>query len=57
MFRNPLEDDFGDEAAPTSLAWKPADRNDLALISELKPPFALFGIVPGWHAFLHSGMS
>jgi sorting nexin-25 len=29
-----LEDDFGDEAAPTSLAWKPADRNDLALISE-----------------------
>jgi sorting nexin-25 len=33
-FRNPLEDDFGDEAAPTSLAWKPADRNDLALISE-----------------------
>lgn len=33
-FRNPLEDDFGDEAVPTSLAWKPADRNDLALISE-----------------------
>ncbi|KAJ5429131.1 PX-associated sorting nexin 13 [Penicillium cf. griseofulvum] len=32
--RNPLEDDFGDEAVPTSLAWKPADRNDLALISE-----------------------
>ncbi|KAJ5799164.1 uncharacterized protein N7518_001232 [Penicillium psychrosexuale] len=32
--RNPLEDDFGDEPVPTLLAWKPADRNDLALISE-----------------------
>ncbi|CDM30055.1 hypothetical protein CBS147339_7159 [Penicillium roqueforti] len=32
--RNPLEDDFGDEPMPTLLAWKPADRNDLALISE-----------------------
>jgi sorting nexin-25 len=32
--RNPLEDDFGDDAAPTSITWKPADRNDLALISE-----------------------
>jgi sorting nexin-25 len=33
-FRNPLEDDFGDEAEPTSITWKPADRNDLALLSE-----------------------
>jgi sorting nexin-25 len=33
-FRNPLEDDFGDEAAPSSITWQPADRNDLALISE-----------------------
>ncbi|KAJ5129239.1 uncharacterized protein N7515_005278 [Penicillium bovifimosum] len=33
-FRNPLEDDFGDEAEPTSLTWKPSDRNDLALLSE-----------------------
>jgi sorting nexin-25 len=33
-FRNPLEDDFGDDASPTSITWKPADRNDLALISE-----------------------
>ncbi|KAJ5466886.1 hypothetical protein N7475_004638 [Penicillium sp. IBT 31633x] len=33
-FRNPLEDDFGDEAEPTTMTWKPADRNDLALLSE-----------------------
>ncbi|KAJ5345856.1 Regulator of G protein signaling superfamily [Penicillium brevicompactum] len=33
-FRNPLEDDFGDEAASASITWKPADRNDIALISE-----------------------
>ncbi|KAJ5549779.1 hypothetical protein N7535_002279 [Penicillium sp. DV-2018c] len=33
-FRNPLEDDFGDEAESTSLTWKPSDRNDLALLSE-----------------------
>lgn len=33
-FRNPLEDDFGDEAASTSITWKPSDRNDIALISE-----------------------
>ncbi|KAJ5772845.1 hypothetical protein N7457_007741 [Penicillium paradoxum] len=33
-FRNPLEDDFGDEAEPASITWKPADRNDLALLSE-----------------------
>ena len=33
-FRNPLEDDFGDDALPASITWKPADRNDLALISE-----------------------
>ncbi|KAJ6004111.1 hypothetical protein N7522_005756 [Penicillium canescens] len=33
-FRNPLEDDFGEVTSPTSVTWKPADRNDLALISE-----------------------
>jgi sorting nexin-25 len=33
-FRNPLEDDFGDVTSPTSVTWKPADRNDMALISE-----------------------
>lgn len=33
-FRNPLEDDFGDEASPNSTTWTPTDRNDMALISE-----------------------
>ncbi|PLB44048.1 putative intermediate filament protein [Aspergillus steynii IBT 23096] len=33
-FRNPLEDDFGDENAPGSTHWTTADRNDMALISE-----------------------
>ncbi|GAT29166.1 intermediate filament protein [Aspergillus luchuensis] len=33
-FRNPLEDDFGDESSPTSTSWTPADRSDMALISE-----------------------
>ncbi|KAJ0424529.1 PXA domain-containing protein [Aspergillus carlsbadensis] len=33
-FRNPLEDDFGDESSPTSKTWTTADRNDMALISE-----------------------
>ncbi|KAJ5281925.1 hypothetical protein N7478_007297 [Penicillium angulare] len=33
-FRNPLEDDFGDETAPTAVTWTTADRNDLALLSE-----------------------
>ncbi|CAG8118845.1 unnamed protein product [Penicillium olsonii] len=33
-FRNPLEDDFGDGADSSSITWKPADRNDIALISE-----------------------
>ncbi|PWY67462.1 intermediate filament protein [Aspergillus eucalypticola CBS 122712] len=33
-FRNPLEDDFGDEGSPTSTSWTPADRSDMALISE-----------------------
>jgi sorting nexin-25 len=33
-FRNPLEDDFGDETSPTSTTWTTADRNDMALISE-----------------------
>lgn len=33
-FRNPLEDDFGDENAPGSAHWTTADRNDMALISE-----------------------
>ncbi|KAJ5160589.1 uncharacterized protein N7482_007593 [Penicillium canariense] len=32
--RNPLEDDFGEEASSTSVTWTTADRNDLALISE-----------------------
>ncbi|KAJ5809143.1 uncharacterized protein N7503_001361 [Penicillium pulvis] len=32
-FRNPLEDDFGDETA-ASVTWTTADRNDLALLSE-----------------------
>ncbi|EAW07926.1 putative intermediate filament protein (Mdm1) [Aspergillus clavatus NRRL 1] len=33
-FRNPLEDDFGDETSPSSTTWTTADRNDMALISE-----------------------
>ncbi|KAL4930050.1 putative intermediate filament protein (Mdm1) [Aspergillus undulatus] len=33
-FRNPLEDDFGDESSPSSKMWTTADRNDMALISE-----------------------
>ncbi|KAJ5622832.1 hypothetical protein N7490_011437 [Penicillium lividum] len=33
-FRNPLEDDFGDETASASATWTTADRNDLALLSE-----------------------
>ncbi|KAL4785091.1 PXA domain-containing protein [Aspergillus varians] len=33
-FRNPLEDDFGDDSSPSSKTWTPADRNDMALISE-----------------------
>ncbi|KAL4905702.1 hypothetical protein BDW74DRAFT_11981 [Aspergillus multicolor] len=32
-FRNPLEDDFGDESSPSSRTWTAADRNDMALIS------------------------
>ena len=33
-FRNPLEDDFGDETSPSSTTWSSTDRNDMALISE-----------------------
>ncbi|PKY00930.1 intermediate filament protein [Aspergillus campestris IBT 28561] len=33
-FRNPLEDDFGDEASPSAITWTETDRNDIALISE-----------------------
>ncbi|KAJ6150804.1 hypothetical protein N7470_007398 [Penicillium chermesinum] len=33
-FRNPLEDDFGDETPSTSVTWTSTDRNDLALLSE-----------------------
>ena len=33
-FRNPLEDDFGDETSPASTTWTTADRNDMVLISE-----------------------
>lgn len=33
-FRNPLEDDFGDETSPSSTTWNATDRNDMALISE-----------------------
>jgi sorting nexin-25 len=34
-FRNPLEDDFGDETMPSSpLSWTEADRMDIAQISE-----------------------
>lgn len=41
-FRNPLEDDFGDETSLASSTWTLADRNDMALISETylsKPEF------------------
>lgn len=43
-FRNPLEDDFGDEnpSSATWTTWTTADRNDLALLSETyltKPEF------------------
>ncbi|KAL2011797.1 hypothetical protein VTN00DRAFT_4515 [Thermoascus crustaceus] len=41
-FRNPLEDDFGDETSPSSTTWTDTDRNDMALISETylsKPEF------------------
>lgn len=41
-FRNPLEDDFGDEISAPSTNWTPTDRNDMALISEAylsKPEF------------------
>ncbi|KAK2760925.1 Intermediate filament protein [Arachnomyces sp. PD_36] len=33
-FRNPLEDDFGDDGPSNSTAWTSADRKDIALISE-----------------------
>ncbi|KAJ5740954.1 hypothetical protein N7493_000826 [Penicillium malachiteum] len=33
-FRNPLEDDFGDETSSSSITWTTADRNDLALLSQ-----------------------
>ena len=33
-FRNPLEDDFGDESSTASITWTTADRNDMALLSE-----------------------
>lgn len=33
-FRNPLEDDFGDETSSDTVTWTAADRNDLALLSE-----------------------
>lgn len=33
-FRNPLEDDFGDDTSPATVTWTAADRNDLALLSE-----------------------
>ncbi|RAL09294.1 putative intermediate filament protein (Mdm1) [Aspergillus homomorphus CBS 101889] len=33
-FRNPLEDDFGDEDSPSSTTWTPTDQNDMALISQ-----------------------
>ena len=32
-FRNPLEDDFGEDASSESATWTAADRNDLALLS------------------------
>ncbi|KAJ5151828.1 hypothetical protein N7492_010123 [Penicillium capsulatum] len=33
-FRNPLEDDFGDESSTASVSWTTSDRNDMALLSE-----------------------
>ncbi|PYH40606.1 putative intermediate filament protein (Mdm1) [Aspergillus saccharolyticus JOP 1030-1] len=33
-FRNPLEDDFGDEDSPSSTTWTSTDQNDMALISQ-----------------------
>ncbi|KAI1918573.1 tRNA (guanine-N(7)-)-methyltransferase (tRNA(m7G46)-methyltransferase) [Ophidiomyces ophidiicola] len=39
-FRNPLEDDFGDDTPTKSITWTATDRNDIILISEnhlLKP--------------------
>jgi sorting nexin-25 len=33
-FRDPLEDDFGDDTSSASGAWTTADRNDMALLSE-----------------------
>ena len=33
-FRNPLEDDFGEDTASGSMTWTTADRNDLALLSQ-----------------------
>lgn len=33
-FRNPLEDDFGDDAPTKSVTWTGSDRNDIILISE-----------------------
>ncbi|KAJ5138057.1 hypothetical protein N7476_007877 [Penicillium atrosanguineum] len=33
-FRNPLEDDFGEDTSSASGAWTTADRNDMALLSE-----------------------
>lgn len=33
-FRNPLEDDLGDESSTGSILWTTADRNDMALLSE-----------------------
>ncbi|KAL1957873.1 hypothetical protein VTO42DRAFT_5438 [Malbranchea cinnamomea] len=33
-FRNPLEDDFGDDTPASTTTWTSADRNDVVLISE-----------------------
>lgn len=33
-FRNPLEDDFGDDTPSKAVTWTTADRNDMVLISE-----------------------
>ncbi|EFW23345.1 Intermediate filament protein [Coccidioides posadasii str. Silveira] len=33
-FRNPLEDDFGDDTPTRSVTWTATDRNDMILISE-----------------------
>jgi sorting nexin-25 len=33
-FRDPLEDDFGDETSSATGTWTTADRNDMALLSE-----------------------